>query len=150
MLKHIIVCVFSILSLVIVNGRPTEQERVELWYKNGNTWPPKWQEESDAFKAAMDIREQEIMSIGGADERWENWMQFTSGRMVPHYTEFGFKLIDTPPEIHKKLYDEVQANVKNWEDIPYEHDVDAIYHPKGMLPKFINMGRVAREVTTVI
>jgi len=36
-----------------------------------------------AFKQAMAKREQEIMNIPGANERWENWVQFTQSRLVP-------------------------------------------------------------------
>lgn len=74
----------------MVSGRPTEQERVRLW-RQKNTWPPQWHEESDAYKAHVAARELEIMDIPGihepncklnhiihfppgADERWENWM----------------------------------------------------------------------------
>jgi len=30
-----------------------------------------------------------MMIYKGADERWENYMQFTSSRMVPRFTEQG-------------------------------------------------------------
>jgi len=126
--------------------RPSESERVELWYQSGNTWPPRWQEESEEFQAAMAFREEELMQIPGLDERWENFMQFTASRMVPHFTEFGFKVIQTPVEMQKKLLAKVREGVSNWDSLPYEHDVDAIYHPEGMQPKFVNMGQVAREV----
>lgn len=41
----ILIAVISIISAV-AKTRPTEMERVEEW-KRVNSWPPKWQEESD-------------------------------------------------------------------------------------------------------
>ena len=51
-------------------GRPSEDERCELWHQNGNVWPPNWQEESDSMKDKMRIREEEIMAITGSSERY--------------------------------------------------------------------------------
>ena len=73
---------------------PTEEERVKLWHEAGNKWPPEWQPETDGMKRLMEFREKEIMAIPGADERWENWMQFTQSRMVPKFTPKGI------PDIH--------------------------------------------------
>ena len=39
------------------------------------------------IRALYAAREAEIMSIGGGDERWENWLQFTQSRLVPKFTE---------------------------------------------------------------
>jgi hypothetical protein len=36
-------------------------------------WPPKWQIENEGYEKLMAFREKEIMSLTGADERWENW-----------------------------------------------------------------------------
>lgn len=41
----ILIAVISIIS-AMAKPRPTEMERVEEW-KRVNSWPPKWQEESD-------------------------------------------------------------------------------------------------------
>jgi hypothetical protein len=49
--------------------RPSEDERCELWYQNGNVWPPTWQEESESMKEKMISREDEIMLITGSSER---------------------------------------------------------------------------------
>eukprot|EP01041_Mallomonas_annulata_P008053 gene8053-16511_t len=129
-----------------VFSRPSESERVKLWYQAGNTWPPKWQNETAEYAHAMQIRENELMTLKGADERWENFMQYVQGRMVPSFTEFGFKVIQAPPHLHKKLLDAVRKATENWNDIPYEHEVDAIYHPEGLIPKFVYIGGLAQEV----
>ena len=70
--------------------RPSEQERVALWHKNGNTWPPKWQDESPKRQAFLDARDRDLQTLPGSLERWENYMQYTQSRMVPHFTEKGF------------------------------------------------------------
>jgi hypothetical protein len=76
---------FVVLLSIIqrTESRPTEEERVNLWYEKGNVWPPNWQPESPEFSAVMAAREQELMTLAGADERWENWMQYTSSRLLP-------------------------------------------------------------------
>lgn len=81
--------IFGQLALLSIWAeRPTEQERVALW-KQKNVWPPNWQQESDAYKMHQLEREIEIMQLPGSDERWENWMQFTQGQLVPKFTEKG-------------------------------------------------------------
>lgn len=143
----IIVAFVLVCSLRFIVGRPTESERVQLWHERGNTWPPNWQKESPAYAEAMRLREEELNNdIKGTDERWENYMQYTQSRMVQNFTEFGFKVVMAPPELHKKLYDAVKSAVSNWDNIDYEHEVDAIYHPEGMIPKFVHIGNLAREV----
>ena len=126
--------------LVPVTSRPTETERVELWHQNVKYWPPRWHEhnESAAYKAVQQAREEEIMSIPGSNERWENWMQFVQGRMVPKFTPMGFKVIKTPKWIHEKLINKVESAIEHWDDLPLEDDVgDAIYGP--LSPKFVEM-----------
>jgi hypothetical protein len=58
--------------VTLVHGqeeRPSEDERCELWYQDGNVWPPTWQEESETLKEKMITREAEIMQITGSSER---------------------------------------------------------------------------------
>jgi len=125
--------------------RLSESERVE-YFRTHHTWPPTWQNESDGYRALMEQREREIMEIPGSDERWENWMQFVSGRMVPSFTPNGFKIAQAPPEIFAKLESVVKKGLENWDNLRYEHEVDAIYCPPDKLPKFIDLREVAREV----
>ena len=58
-------------------------------------------------------------------------------RMVPAFTEKGFDVIDTPAHIQEKLLKAVNKGLENFETLPIEHDVDAIYHPPGVLIVFI-------------
>lgn len=72
-MRELLLCCSSIIlissTILLVKGRPSEDERCELWYQEGNVWPPNWQEESDARKENMRIREEEIMRITGGNER---------------------------------------------------------------------------------
>jgi len=137
--------IFSLIQLSF--SRPTEQERVALWYESGNTWPPGWQDETEGYRRLMEERDAELIRvIPGSDERWENYMQYTQGRMVPKFTARGFDVVDTPHEIHEKLYNAVKKQVDNFDNLPYEHDVDCIYHPPGLAPKFAYLQNLAREV----
>ena len=135
------------LILALAVGRPSEQERVKLWYESGNTWPPTWQEESEGYRKLMTERDAELKEkLPGSDERWENYMQYTQGRMVPTFTARGFDVIKTPHDVHEKLLNAVNKELANWDKLSLEHDVDCIYHPEGNQPKFAKIGKVAQEV----
>lgn len=137
-----IVCVW--LALVVSGERPSEDERVRLWHQK-NVWPPNWQPESDGYRETMEKREAEIMQLTGADERWENWMQFVQARLLPKFTPVGFKLIQTPKFVNDKLVAAVNKGLRNWDRLPYEEGVkDSIYAPNS--PKFIDIGSLAQEV----
>ncbi len=125
--------------------RLSEQERVEQWYARGNTWPPHWQPETPEYSAAMAAREEEIMQLTGSDERWENWMQYTQGRMLPKFTPVGFERVKTPAAVQKKLKNAVMQGVANWDNLREELQVeDSIYGPYH--PKFVDLHALAWEV----
>lgn len=94
----------------------------------------------------MEFREREIMSLTGSDERWENWMQYVQSRMMPRLTQKGFDLVQTPPDVAKKLQDAIAAAVAKWDEIPYEHPVDVVYNRFGLLPKFVDLHGLEHEV----
>ena len=148
---RVVLLLLNIILLVLefqtVTSRPTETERVELWHKNVKYWPPRWHEhnESASYQAVQQAREEEIMNIPGSNERWENWMQFVQGRMVPKFTPMGFKVVKTQAWIHEKLVNKVMKGVERWDDLPLEDDVgDAIYGP--ISPKFVEMDGLDWEV----
>lgn len=126
--------------------RPTEQERVNLWYERGDRWPPHWQEETEGMKRLMEQREKEVMAIPGADERWENWMQFTQSRMVPKFTELGFTKARLPEAVFLKLKEAMDKAVANWDSVKSEGSIDVIYNPPGLDPKFAHIGSLQHEV----
>lgn len=138
------VVLLFLIACLSVAARPSEDERVELWYASGNTWPPSWQNETDAFKEAMAFREEELMMIPGADERWENWMQFTEGRMTPRFTPVGFKLITTPPSIQARLKAALDRAMVDFESIPNEAQIDALYTP--IPSKFVNLRGLDHQI----
>lgn len=124
--------------------RPTEPERVDLWYREGNTWPPKWQNYSQEWLDNMKLREEELMMLPGADERWENFMQFTEGWMVPRFTPMGFKLINTPPSLQARLKAALDKALEDFDAIPDEPQIDALYTP--IPSKFVRLNGLEREV----
>ncbi|RYG64376.1 hypothetical protein EON64_14120 [archaeon] len=134
----------GLLELTTVSGRPSEQERVELWHVAGYTWPPTWQNETEAFKLAMAHREEELMLLPGADERWENYMQYTQSRMVPRFTALGFELIDTPPSVQAKLKAALDRAVLNFDSLPDEPRIDALYTP--IPSKFVFLNGIDRQI----
>lgn len=136
-----VITLLALLPILSVAGRvgraPTEGDRVREWYENGNTWPPTWQNETAELRTSMDLREIELMMIPGRNERWENYMQFTSSRMVPRFTELGFEVVSTPPEVAEMLKEAVDDGINNWDDLRFERKIDAVYTP--IQSKFVNM-----------
>lgn len=134
------------LSVAHAARAPTEEERVKLWHQAKNVWPPNWQEESEGIKKLYDEREKEIMSMTGADERWENWLQFTQSRLVPKFTPMGFKLVKVPESVHARLSKAVADGVADWDNLREEGKIDVIYHPEVNLPKFVDLHGLDWEV----
>jgi hypothetical protein len=146
-LLMLLVTLFTIcLHICHARRAPTEQQRVEEWYAKGNVWPPNWQPETDAMKEHLRIREAEIMTLAGSQERWENWLQYIENRMVPKFTEHGFELIDIPEPWKTRLFEAVREPLLDFQSIPDEGTIDVIYHPRGMGAKFLNLGELAREL----
>lgn len=140
----IAICCLCVLFICSTGERLSEPERVAQWHRT-QSWPPHWNEESDSYRQVMEKREKEIMQLTGADERWENWMQFIQGRMLPKFTEKGFDLVRTPPSVQAKLKAAVENGIRNWDKLPFEQGVgDSIYAFDS--PKFVNLGALAWEV----
>lgn len=140
-----IATIFLLSPMEVLAGRLSEPERVSQW-RQKHTWPPTWQNESEQYKANMAERERRIMAIPGADERWENWMQFTQQRLVPTFTEKGFKLVKIPEKMKEKLTKAVQDGVEHWDDLRSEGSVNAIYHRPGLPPKMLHLNQLSREL----
>lgn len=118
-------------------SRPTENERVDLWFRSNNTWPPSWQPETPAFREAMRKREEELLMLPGASERWENFMQYTQSRLVPRFTEKGFDVIPTPSHLQTKLKAALDKALQNFDQIRNEPQIDAVYTP--IPSKFVDL-----------
>jgi hypothetical protein len=80
------------------------------------------------------------MRIPGSDERWENWVQFAQSRLVPKFTELGFKVAAVPPHVHERLAAVVHEAVdSSWDVLEDEDGVsDAIYNRQGRSPKMVS------------
>jgi hypothetical protein len=129
-------------------ARFTEDQRVAYWHARNNTWPPHWQPETEKFRRNMELREAELQLLPAQDERWENYMQFTAGRMVPRFTPTGFKIIQTPPEVQAMLKNALDDALLDWEAIPEEEQFDVLYTP---LPsKFIEIPEVLAKVQKIL
>lgn len=126
-------------------SRLSESERI-AYFNSHHTWPPNWHNESAGYKQLMEQREREIMSIPGTDERWENWMQYISGRYVKSFTKNGYLLAQMPPEIFKKLSDALNDGLKNWDNLREEYKIDVVHTAPGKPSKMIDIGSLANEV----
>lgn len=103
-----IVIVHILISVVLAakppHLRPSEDERVQLWYQAGNVWPPQWQPETEAMKEVLEYREKQILNISYSAERWENYLQFTQQRMVPKLTANGFEKVKIPQKVSRYIF----------------------------------------------
>ena len=144
--RFLIVTALLYFISTLVSSRPSEQERVELWHAAGNMWPPTWQPETEGMKRLMEFREKEIMRIDGADERWENWMQYTQSRLVPKFTARGFDVTKIPSHVYEKLLKSCNKALENFDQTGSEGSIDVIYNPPGLDPKFAHMHGVQNEV----
>lgn len=144
MISILIVAIF-LFCCILGQSRLTEDKRVALWYAKNNTWPPSWNpHESEQFKYAMSLRDRELQLIPGTDERWENYVQYTQSRLVPRFTEVGFKVIKIPDNIFAMLKEAVDEGIANWDNLRLEKQIDAVYTP---LPsKFVDMLEVNAAV----
>ena len=125
-----VVCVLCVVSPVVFS-RMTENERIAAWYADpSNTWPPTWQNETEAFKEAMAFRESELMMLPGSRERWENFMQYTQSWLIPRYTPVGFKLIQTPPEVQRRLKERLDEGLERYDSLRKESVIDVLYTPE--------------------
>ena len=147
MLRKQILCIALVVLAIlsVCHSRVGEEERVRLWYERNNTWPPKWNpNESPQLQYTMSVRDRALQFIPGANERWENYMQYTQSRLVPRFTEFGFKVISTPAFVQEKLKRKVDEGLANWDKLRLEKQIDAVYTP---LPsKFVDMHGLDWEV----
>lgn len=140
---------FALIKLPSISSRFTEEERVNYWYQH-HTWPPSWNLESPGYKALMEQREREIMTIPGADERWENWMQYIMQRMATPFTEKGFLLTKFPETLFQKIKKTIQPSVDHFETVPSEKYVDVIYNPPGNEAKMHHLGPLASEIQSAM
>lgn len=142
----LIIC--FIINILFCSCRPTEEERVKLWYAEGNVWPPKWQPETPEYAIHRAKREEEIFNqLTFSDERWENMLQFTQSLLVPKFTEVGFELIQTPKHVQDKLKEAVDKGVANWDNLRSEGSVDVIYKDADYKnPKFVDIGGLSKYV----
>lgn len=145
-MRSLLLSLLVVLALATsVISRVSEDERVRLWYANGNTWPPKWpSNESPERQYRMSLRDRELQLIPGKNERWENYVQYTQSRLVPRFTEVGFKVVPIPPAVYLKLKEKVDEGIANWENLRLEKQIDAVFTP--IPSKFVDMHAVNYEV----
>lgn len=55
--------------------------------------------------------------------------------MVPKFTQNGFEVVKTPPEVAKLLKDAVEAGIYDWDNLPFEKDVE-VWDPQ--IDAFLN------------
>jgi hypothetical protein len=51
-------------------------------------------------------------------------------------------VIQIPTATYQRLLDAVLPALENFDDLPEEHEVEAIYHTPGLQPKFLGIGKV--------
>jgi hypothetical protein len=80
--------------------------------------------------------------IPGANERWENYMQYTQSQLVPRFTERGFDVVPIPAGLYATL--KAKVDTADWDTIRNEQKIDAVHTP---LPsKFISVGSLYGQI----
>ncbi len=67
--------------------------------------------------------------IPGANERWENYMQFTQSQLVPRFTPFGFEIVPIPEDLYMQLKEKMTTALVDWDAIREEQKIDAVHTP---------------------
>jgi hypothetical protein len=92
----------------------------------------------------MDAREREIMNLTGSDERWENWMQFTQGRMLPKLSPTGFAVVPTPKRVQSRLKAKLDDALQNLDSYPDEAAYLGSY--RDWNPKIVDVGKTLDDL----
>lgn len=144
----LLIALFICSEKAVIGRRLSEQDRVQQWKERGTNWPPTWQPESPSFRTAMELREAEIMTLTGADERWENFMQFTQSRMLPRFSKLGFKIIQTPPDVHEMLKLELSKGLLDIESLYNEKSYAGAYNTQST--KLVDVSRIKVAVQSAM
>merc|ERR1719453_2852122 len=49
-------------------------------------------------------------------QRWDGWINLAKQLIVPNFTDTGFKVVQAPKDLHKKLYDRLHEHLKgDWQ-----------------------------------
>ena len=73
-------------------------------------------------------------------------MQFIMGRRVPSFTENGFHLTTIPPPLFEKVQKAFNEKMKNWDTLPLEREIDAVYTAPGKPSKMMYLGGLMNEL----
>lgn len=135
----------ALIAITIIAARVPENERAQNWRADPrNIWPPTWQNNSEMFRQNMMKREEDLQRIPGANERWENYMQYTQSQLVPRFTERGFDVIPIPEDLFALLKEKLDTSLENWDNIRTERQIDAVHTP--MPSKFIDIPNLTKLV----
>mmetsp|Transcript_29068 Transcript_29068/g.93007 ORF Transcript_29068/g.93007 Transcript_29068/m.93007 type:complete len:375 (-) Transcript_29068:239-1363(-) len=95
-----------------VNGMP-ELERREAYAANGHQWPPPqkfmgWPPvangtESESYQRSRDAIEAWVRNLPDPAQRWNEWVTLVQSRLMPSFTDVGFKLTRAPEHLFQAL-----------------------------------------------
>jgi hypothetical protein len=76
-------------------------------------WKWSFPGEPKGYRDWQEQRRKEIMELYHYQERLDNWVQYTTARTVKNFTELGFAVVDSPPELYarmkKRLHDSMAS-----------------------------------------
>ena len=111
------------LVTALVHARfATEDERVEAYNAKGHKWPPhsnKLRPATAEFRHLVMKRAGQLKALKNREQRWEGWINLAKQVMVPPFTDTGFKVVDGPRDLHKKLAERLHAALKE-KNLPSE------------------------------
>lgn len=102
-----------------------------------------WIPRTGAWVDRLNYRLEQVRRIEASQERWDAVMNLAvTGLLVPNFTDTGFKVVATPPAVHRRLNETLRA-AREKGDHKAEHKVDQISGPRA---DFVSLGRLNNEI----
>jgi len=95
---------FSTTPSGLVDGRLSEEDRLQEYRKRHYTWPPKYVPNTEGWKKLFDHRFRQVAEIDDRGKRYEGYLQSINAAVVaPNFTEYGFGLTRAPDDLMVEL-----------------------------------------------
>eukprot|EP00968_Pinguiococcus_pyrenoidosus_P012385 scaffold1087_cov198-Pinguiococcus_pyrenoidosus.AAC.12 len=92
-----------------------EDERLKAYEANGHSWPPaetfkSWPPvpngpETEAYAKSRDAIEAWIRRLDDSQRKWSEWTTLVQSRIMPSFTEVGFRKTRAPDDVFQRLND---------------------------------------------
>ena len=135
---------FSTTPSGLVDGRLSEEDRLQEYRKRHYTWPPKYVPNTEGWKKLFDHRFRQVAEIDDRGKRYEGYLQSINAAVVaPNFTEYGFGLTRAPDDLMVELRQGIRDGLAKGPRL--ENKVEVI---DGDQPWFIDRPDLTQLVST--